>query len=172
MLKSRKQMVRNLEMLLKDLLDSCQMLLPRLTKSQIWNNPRFALICSPSLTANDWIKKALIRECLDHPPYTTAGGCCNRRWVSAEFLSDGIQAQKVKLRSCWSLNWDINNLQVLSKMAGDASRWLTAHNIEVDLEADLLALRIPALLPEARRNVLHHSVTFLSQALSEWQLLD
>ena len=52
-------------------------------------------------------------------------------------------------------------------MAGDASRWLTAHNIEVDLEADLLALRIPALLPEARRNVLHHSVTFLSQALSE-----
>ena len=55
-------------------------------------------------------------------------------------------------------------LQVASKMAEDASQWLAA--ADPALESDLLALRLPMLSNELRRDKLHQSVTSLAEALS------
>lgn len=51
-------------------------------------------------------------------------------------------------------------------MAGAASQWLTDQGVEDVMDSSLLALKLPTLPPKSRRDVLHHSVISLAQALT------
>ena len=51
-------------------------------------------------------------------------------------------------------------------MAGDASQWLKDQGMEDLMAASLLALRLPTLPPKTRRDVVHHSVISLTEALT------